>query len=972
LLPFIIYKGGGIVISTAHYTIVAVYDGVNGADGRSVTAVTEYYLASASSSGVTTGTSGWTTAVQTITSTNKYLWNYEKVDYSDGSSTMTNPVIIGAYGNTGNTGPAGKSISSVTEYYLATSASSGVTTSTTGWTTTMQTTDNTKKYLWNYEVITYSDSTTTTIAPVIIGIQGDVGPTGPQGNTGSTGATGKGISSVTEYYLVNSSSTGITTATAGWSTTVPTLTSTNRYLWNYRRVTYTDSTTSDTTPLVIGVYGDTGPQGSAGATGKGITSITDYFLATSASSGVTTATAGWTTTVQSISSTNKYLWNYEKITYSDGSNTTTSPTIIGAYGDTGAQGPQGNTGATGPTGATGKGISSVTEYYLASTASTGVTTTTSGWSTTVPTMTSTNRYLWNYEVITYTDNSTATIAPALIGVYGDTGPQGSTGATGKGISSVTEYYLATSASSGVTTATTGWTTTVQSITSTNKYLWNYEKITYTDSSTSTTTPVIIGAYGDTGPQGIQGPTGAAGTSQYVHIRYSANADGSGFTTTPQSNTAYIGIANTTSSTAPALNTGYTWSNYKGPQGSQGIQGPAGTNGVTTYTWVKYADDVYGGNMSDTPSGKRYIGLAFNKTTATETTNASDYQWSPLYDNVNVGGRNIIQNSKEVKVWYCGYGATPADSVISTDINAYVNNIMIEKVYTAKHTTGNTGDFRLSFDTTNNDANISVSPLNGRTFTFSAFVKSDVAVTITMYVTNRADGDTTSKAFTLAANVWTLITMQKTFTSEPASPGIRIRMTMASTSNVSMCLAKLEEGNIDTDWSPAPEDIDAQLNYKASTDDLNNLGQIVADMNSVVNSKAGQGDLDAMVNAFNARVDQDIQDKQALSDSLNTLEGRTTLVETIANNSKIVTDFVNTVITESNEGIFIANGASSTGILIASNRISFMDGDIEVAYISNQTMQINHGIFVQSATIANFKFEALPSAPTILAVQWVGG
>ena len=98
---------------------------------------------------------------------------------------------------------------------------------------------------------------------------------------------------------------------------------------------------------------------------------------------------------------------------------------------------------------------------------------------------------------------------AYIGTYSDNTESDSTdytkytwaklkGDTGKGISSIVNYYLATSASSGVTTSTSGWTTTIQSITPTNKYLWNYEIITYTDNSTTTTTPHIIGVYGNSG------------------------------------------------------------------------------------------------------------------------------------------------------------------------------------------------------------------------------------------------------------------------------------------------------------------------------------------------------------------------------------------------------------------------------------------------------------------------------------------
>lgn len=65
---------------------------------------------------------------------------------------------------------------------------------------------------------------------------------------------------------------------------------------------------------------------------------------------------------------------------------------------------------------------------------------------------------------------------------------------------------------------------------------------------------------------------------------------------------------------------------KSKAGSQGIQGPAGANGQTLYTWLKYADSPTSG-MSDSPDGKKYMGIAYNKTTPTESDTYSDYQWS---------------------------------------------------------------------------------------------------------------------------------------------------------------------------------------------------------------------------------------------------------------------------------------------------------------------------------------------------------
>jgi hypothetical protein len=102
----------------------------------------------------------------------------------------------------------------------------------------------------------------------------------------------------------------------------------------------------------------------------------------------------------------------------------------GPQGATGPKGPQGATGATGPQGVTGNGIKSITNYYLATASGSGVSASTSGWTTTVQAITASKKYLWNYEVVTYTNGSTYQSAPCIIGVYGDKGATGATGATG--------------------------------------------------------------------------------------------------------------------------------------------------------------------------------------------------------------------------------------------------------------------------------------------------------------------------------------------------------------------------------------------------------------------------------------------------------------------------------------------------------------------------------------------------------------
>ena len=75
------------------------------------------------------------------------------------------------------------------------------------------------------------------------------------------------------------------------------------------------------------------------------------------------------------------------------------------------------------------------------------------------------------------------------------------GDQGVGISSVIPHYLASSQSQSVTKETTGWATSAQVMTSTNKYLWCYHEFVLTNNNHLYTTPTVIGVYADKGDPG---------------------------------------------------------------------------------------------------------------------------------------------------------------------------------------------------------------------------------------------------------------------------------------------------------------------------------------------------------------------------------------------------------------------------------------------------------------------------------------
>ena len=101
----------------------------------------------------------------------------------------------------------------------------------------------------------------------------------------------------------------------------------------------------------------------------------------------------------------------------------------------------------------------------------------------------------------------------------------------------------------------GWSTDIPTLVE-GDFLWTRTTVTFSDKSTMKTYAVSY-----------NGKTGAAGTSYYAYVRYSANSDGSNMTRLPQTDSAYIGIYTGTASSAPSSYTAYTWSKLKGDDGT---------------------------------------------------------------------------------------------------------------------------------------------------------------------------------------------------------------------------------------------------------------------------------------------------------------------------------------------------------------------------------------------------------------------
>lgn len=148
---------------------------------------------------------------------------------------------------------------------------------------------------------------------------------------------------------------------------------------------------------------------------------------------------------------------------------------------------------------------------------------------------------------------------------------------------------------------------------------------------------LLSEDGAPGKQGLPGEKGKDGIQYFTWLKFADDAQGNGMSELPDGK-KYVGLAvnqlTPIESDDPSL---YTWALIVG----EGIPGKPGKDGKTLYTWMRYADDAQGNGMSNNPDGKKYVGLAYNKETATESDNPADYKWSKIEGDPGEAGLNYI-------------------------------------------------------------------------------------------------------------------------------------------------------------------------------------------------------------------------------------------------------------------------------------------------------------------------------------------
>lgn len=411
---------------------------------------------------------------------------------------------------------------------------------------------------------------------------------------------------------------------------------------------------------------------------------------------------------------------------------------------------------------------------------------------------------------------------------------------------------------------------------------------------------------------------------------------------------------------------YTWSL---------IRGNDGADGKTPYVHFAYADSADGRTgFSLTQTGsKRYLGVLTNFIKE-DSTNPSDYTWNDTAGSISVGGRNLLVKTNQ--------GITNWDWTMSNGDKS-VEEVKVDGIRAVKlikgSTTANTGwncilyrgllrklirpntQYVLSFD---------VKPSVDVIFNVS-LRRSDFQAELTDFVPM-------NKAF---ANQWTKVSC--VLTTKPTLPDDLtqdVYLTGMPTTNGNWLVIKnikLEEGNIPTDWTPAIEDVQDEIDSKAddilTQAQLNRLNEMNFIIKAELDAKASLDVLDQWKQAYQDFVNANNANRAQAEKALADASARVTKLENDLNDMSERWNFIDSYMTASNEGLVVGKTDNSSSMLFSPNgRISMFSAGNEVMYISQGVIHIENGIFSKTIQIGRYREEQDLLNPDRNVIRYVGG
>ncbi|HFQ9028074.1 TPA: glucosaminidase domain-containing protein [Streptococcus agalactiae] len=386
----------------------------------------------------------------------------------------------------------------------------------------------------------------------------------------------------------------------------------------------------------------------------------------------------------------------------------------------------------------------------------------------------------------------------------------------------------------------------------------------------------------------------------------------------------------------------------------GTDGEKGDDGKSSWTaWANSEDGKVDFSITESKN-RRFIGTY---TGIEQSTNYLDYKWTDMVGTVVVGTNNLIDGTKSFSGEDWLIYATLEDENISNYPFTFKKWISGQKVSHAK-------DIMVE---------------QGVTYTFSAYVKREVAGNLYFYLYDIADGFITSDTprETIIKNVdSSLRRFEITFT--PTKTGkIRPRFAMVSSEQGSFSSGgfMLVRGNKTGDWQESEADKASNLDSKAdgafTVEQLNALAERARIAEAELQSKATLDTVNDWVKALQDEIKAREGGQKLSEQKLIDFSNRMIAVQQTIGEMQIRTDFVNKFMSQSEDGLVIGQKDGTSSVRVDNDRISFYSSGKEVAYIAQSVLVIDSGIFTTKLQIGRYRIEQYELNADINVVRYVG-
>lgn len=368
-------------------------------------------------------------------------------------------------------------------------------------------------------------------------------------------------------------------------------------------------------------------------------------------------------------------------------------------------------------------------------------------------------------------------------------------------------------------------------------------------------------------------------------------------------------------------------------------GEKGDDGKSSWTaWANSEDGKVDFSITESKN-RRFIGTY---TGIEQSTNYLDYKWTDMVGTVVVGTNNLIDGTKSFvgTDWFTS--ATLEDENLSNYPFTLKKWISGQKVSHAKD----------------------IMVKQGVTYTFSAYVKREVAGNLYFYLYDIADGFITSDTprETIIKNVdSSLRRFEITFT--PTKTGkIRPRFAMVSSEQGSFSSGgfMLVRGNKTGDWQESEADKASNLDSKAdgafTVEQLNAIAEEQRLMKANLEAAASLQEVQDKAKELLDQIKK-IEDGQKVSEQT-MISNANRVVQILAKleNVQLVTEAITQYMSYSNDGLVIKMKDGTSSVRVTTDRIAFYSGGTETAFISQGYLQIESGVFTLRLRIGSFLFE----------------